>query len=222
VAGYTPDQPPAPVSPGRTTARRIPRKTLHKRFSQHCQSHSSVYRCKRNKVRELLATALHIYFTKTIISRHHGTSRRRGTRHISFNGAGSRYTRIYRPKRVSGSMISPRSFPCVDPMEKRKSSPVTAAAYANKPVELLIRVRTERSRYQVKSQRKQRITDPYLTADRKQNDHPGQCRSRTSPRPPVAWTQGTFDAPIFDSNAVTEEQHGKLNRQTPSGTCRQP
>jgi hypothetical protein len=36
--------------------RRIPRKTLYKRFSQHCLSHSRLYRCNGNKVRELLAT----------------------------------------------------------------------------------------------------------------------------------------------------------------------
>jgi|HubBroStandDraft_2_1064218.scaffolds.fasta_scaffold2569325_1 hypothetical protein len=66
------------------------------------------------------------------------------------------------------------------------------------------------------SRRNQRPNSPVSSpGDRKTNAHPrGSAGVVVAPGPPVAWTQRHVDAPIFDSNAVTQEQHGKLNRQT--------
>ena len=124
---------------------RIPRTTFHKRFSQRCRSHSNIYHCKCNKVRWLLATALLIYFRRTVISRYQCTSRRRGTRCMSFKGSGSLYTRLFQSKRVPGACFA-TGLPTRQSQAKRKSRPDSAGNDANKRVETLIRVLRERGR----------------------------------------------------------------------------
>jgi hypothetical protein len=111
---------------------------------------------------------------------------RRGTRHISFNGSESLYTRIFPVKRVPGAWFRHRACYALDPMEKRKSSPDSAGNDANKQVESLTSVLRERCRNQVASHEANSALASNSPKFAIKMSTPGESRSRTSPHPSLA------------------------------------